>query len=88
MLKEQEPVKTFQLLVDGKDRQKKRQRPVMTLLQEQKNASAVGMHAITDDELLNFMKERFEIVCYRDLDYFEGTPPECEKSAVWGNFIL
>lgn len=28
---------------------------------------------ITDDELLEFMKEQFEGVCYGDLDYLEGT---------------
>lgn len=28
---------------------------------------------ITDDELLNFMKEQFEDVCYGDLDYLERT---------------
>lgn len=28
---------------------------------------------ITDDELLHFMKEQFDGVCYGDLDYLEGT---------------
>ncbi len=28
---------------------------------------------ITDDELLNFMREQFETVCYGDLSYLEGT---------------
>ncbi len=28
---------------------------------------------ITDEELLHFMKEQFEGVCYGDLDYLEGT---------------
>lgn len=28
---------------------------------------------ITDEELLNFMKEQFENVCYGDFDYLEGT---------------
>lgn len=28
---------------------------------------------ITDDELLHFMREQFETVCYGDLDYLEGT---------------
>lgn len=28
---------------------------------------------ITDDELLEFMREQFEDVCYGDLDYLEGT---------------
>ncbi len=28
---------------------------------------------ITDDELLHFMNEQFEFICYGDLDYLEGT---------------
>lgn len=28
---------------------------------------------ITDDELLHFMKEQFESICYGDLEYLEGT---------------
>ena len=28
---------------------------------------------ITDDELLYLMKEQFELICYGDLDYLEGT---------------
>jgi len=28
---------------------------------------------LTDDELMNFMKEQFETICYGDLDYLEGT---------------
>lgn len=28
---------------------------------------------ITDDELLHFMREQFETVCFGDLDYLEGT---------------
>ena len=28
---------------------------------------------LTDDELLNFMKEQFEGVCYGDTEYLEGT---------------
>ena len=28
---------------------------------------------ITDDELLEFMKEQFEEICFGDLDYLEGT---------------
>ena len=28
---------------------------------------------ITDDELIQFMREQFETVCYGDLDYLEGT---------------
>ena len=31
------------------------------------------MDEITDDELLEFMKEQFETVCYGDFDYLEGT---------------
>ena len=28
---------------------------------------------ITDDELLHLMKKQFELICYGDLDYLEGT---------------
>ena len=28
---------------------------------------------ISDDELLHFMKEQFETVCFGDLEYLEGT---------------
>ena len=28
---------------------------------------------ISDEELLNFMKEQFETVCFGDFDYLEGT---------------
>lgn len=28
---------------------------------------------LTDDELLTFMKEQFETICYGDLEYLEGT---------------
>ena len=28
---------------------------------------------ITDDELLHLMKEQFELICYGELDYLEGT---------------
>ena len=31
------------------------------------------MDEITDDELLEFMKEQFETICYGDFDYLEGT---------------
>ena len=31
------------------------------------------MDEISDDELLHFMKEQFEDICYGDLDYLEGT---------------
>lgn len=37
---------------------------------------------LTDDELLNFMKEQFETVCYGDLDYLEGTCLEIFAEAV------
>ena len=28
---------------------------------------------LSDDELLHFMKEQFETICFGDLDYLEGT---------------
>lgn len=31
------------------------------------------MDEISDDELLHFMKEQFETICYGDMDYLEGT---------------
>lgn len=31
------------------------------------------MDEITDDELLHFMKEQFEGICYGDFEYLEGT---------------
>ena len=37
---------------------------------------------MTDDELLNFMKEQFETVCYGDLDYLEGNCLEIFGEAV------
>ncbi len=37
---------------------------------------------LTDEELLNFMKEQFETVCYGDLDYLEGTCLEIFGEAV------
>ena len=37
---------------------------------------------ITDDELLEFMKEQFENVCYGDFDYLEGTCLEIFAEAV------
>ena len=37
---------------------------------------------ITDDELLCFMKEQFEGVCFGDLDYLEGTCLEIFAQAV------
>ncbi len=32
-----------------------------------------SMDQLTDDELLEFMKEQFDAVCFGDLDYLEGT---------------
>lgn len=32
-----------------------------------------SMDWLTDDELLHFMKEQFNTICYGDLDYLEGT---------------
>ena len=37
---------------------------------------------ITDDELLTFMKEQFDGVCYGDPDYLEGTCLEIFSQAV------
>ena len=37
---------------------------------------------ITDDELLHFMKEQFETVCYGDLDYLGGTCLELFAQAI------
>lgn len=37
---------------------------------------------LTDDELLNFMYEQFETICYGDLDYLEGTCLERFAAAV------
>ncbi|HIU76285.1 MAG TPA: hypothetical protein IAC62_10410 [Candidatus Pelethocola excrementipullorum] len=37
---------------------------------------------LTDDELLNFMYEQFETICYGDLDYLEGTCLERFSKAV------
>ena len=31
------------------------------------------MDEITDDELLHFMREQFEEICFGDLDYLEST---------------
>lgn len=31
------------------------------------------MDEVTDEELINFMKEQFETICYGDLDYLAGT---------------
>lgn len=40
------------------------------------------MDEITDDELIHFMKEQFETVCYGDLEYLEGTCLEIFAQAV------
>ena len=37
---------------------------------------------ITDEELLHFMREQFDTVCYGDLDYLEGTCLEVFAQAV------
>ncbi|MBE5978835.1 MAG: hypothetical protein E7249_06840 [Paenibacillaceae bacterium] len=37
---------------------------------------------ITDEELLNFMKEQFEDVCYGDLEYLESTCLEIFSEAI------
>lgn len=37
---------------------------------------------ISDDELIGFMKEQFETVCFGDLDYLEGTCLEIFANAV------
>lgn len=37
---------------------------------------------ITDEELINFMREQFETVCFGDLDYLEGTCLELFAEAV------
>ena len=37
---------------------------------------------ITDEELLHFMKEQFETVCFGDLDYLEGTCLDCFAQAI------
>ena len=37
---------------------------------------------ITDDELLNFMKEQFETICCGDLDYLENTCPMIFSQAI------
>ena len=40
------------------------------------------MDELTDNELLHFMKEQFETVCYGDLDYLEGTCLDIFSQAV------
>lgn len=41
---------------------------------------------ISDDELLNFMSEQFETVCYGDFDYLEGTCLEIFAQAVHAGY--
>lgn len=41
---------------------------------------------LTDDELLNYMSEQFEEVCYGDLDYLEGTCLERFAAAIRAGF--
>lgn len=41
---------------------------------------------LTDDELLAFMKEQFEGICYGDLDYLEGTCLKRFAQAVRGGY--
>lgn len=40
------------------------------------------MDELTDNELIHFMKEQFETVCYGDLEYLEGTCLEIFSQAV------
>lgn len=40
------------------------------------------MDEITDDELIHFMKEQFENVCFGDLDYLSGTCLEIFSQAI------
>lgn len=40
------------------------------------------MDELTDNELVHFMKEQFETVCYGDLDYLEGTCLDIFSQAV------
>lgn len=40
------------------------------------------MDELTDDELLEFMKEQFDTVCFGDLDYLEGTCLDIFSQAV------
>ena len=41
-----------------------------------------SMDLLTDDELLEFMREQFEQTCFGDLDYLESTCPENFSQAV------
>lgn len=47
------------------------------------------MDEITDDELIHFMREQFETVCFGDLDYLAGTVLENFAQAIragYGNY--
>lgn len=44
------------------------------------------MDEVTDDELLHFMKEQFETVCFGDLDYLAGTCLELFSKAVHAGY--
>lgn len=44
------------------------------------------MDEVTDDELLHFMKRKFETVCRGDLDYLEGTCLELFAQEVRGGY--
>ncbi len=41
---------------------------------------------ITDDELLHFMKEQFESICFGDLDYLESTCLASFSQAIWAGY--
>ena len=41
---------------------------------------------VSDDELLHFMKEQFETVCYGDLEYLEETCLDIFSQAVRGGY--
>ena len=44
------------------------------------------MDRLTDDELLEFMREQFETVCFGDLEYLKGTCLERFSRAVRGGY--
>lgn len=44
------------------------------------------MDEVTDNELLNFMREQFDSVCFGDLDYLEGTCMGIFAEAVRGGY--
>lgn len=45
-----------------------------------------SMDRLTDDELLEFMREQFETVCFGDLEYLRGTCLERYSRAVRGGY--